>query len=270
MNVCQEFQKQQEFLQASMSQKSQYRYNPPFIIIWGGVPTNYHAEVINPTSTDPDAIVPGLMAIGEGACVSVHGANRLGTNSLLDLVVFGRSAALRAAELIKPERSRPVLPASISDASIERFDKLRHAKGKIKVGELRQRMQRAMQTYCTVFRTADILQKGIREMESMVESSKFIGLADQSLIWNSNLVEALELKNLLEQSMVTLYSALAREESRGGHARDDFPERNDTEWLKHSVAWLQGPKEVKIGYRPVHMYTLTKEVSVVPPKKRVY
>jgi succinate dehydrogenase / fumarate reductase flavoprotein subunit len=235
----------------------------------GGVPTNYHAEVINPKSHDADAVVPGLMAIGEGACVSVHGANRLGTNSLLDLVVFGRAAALRAAELIKPHSARRIIPEAVSEEIIGRFDEMRHRKGTVKVGELRQRMQKTMQTYCTVFRTEEVLRKGIREMESVSESLKFIGLTDRSLIWNSNLVEALELKNLIEQSLVTLHSALARQESRGGHARDDFSERDDVNWLKHSVAWLKG-KEVKMGYRPVHMYTLSKDVPVVAPKKRVY
>jgi succinate dehydrogenase / fumarate reductase, flavoprotein subunit len=236
----------------------------------GGIPTNYHAQVINPRESDVDAVVPGLMAVGEGACVSVHGANRLGTNSLLDLVVFGRAAALKAAELIKPGTPHRSLPKDAGHGAIERLDRLRFSSGKLKASEIRKRMQKAMQDYCTVFRTKDTLQDGLKEIQSTVESLKFIGLTDKSLIWNSDLVEALELENLLPQCVVTLESALARSESRGGHARDDYPDRDDQNWLKHSVGWMETPTKARMGYRPVHLYTLSKDVEVIPPKPRVY
>jgi succinate dehydrogenase / fumarate reductase flavoprotein subunit len=236
----------------------------------GGIPTNYHAQVINPRPDDPDAVVPGLMAIGEAACVSVHGANRLGTNSLLDLVVFGRAAALKAAELIKPNSPPKRLPANAGEAAIARLERLRQSSGQLKTGEIRLQMQKTMQTYCPVFRTEEHLRKGLEEMQKIVDSVKLIGLTDRSMIWNTDLVEALELENLLGQCMVTLESALARHESRGGHARDDFPERDDAKWLQHTVGWLKGNQQVKLGYRPVHMYTLTGEIDVIPPKTRIY
>lgn len=237
----------------------------------GGVPTNYHAEVICPKDGDTEKVVPGLMAIGEGACVSVHGANRLGTNSLLDLVVFGRAAALRAAELVKPGQPHAPLPESASEKVIQEFDAVRQSKGSLKVGELRQRLQKTMQNHCAVFRTQEVLDKGIKEVEKVVEAYKDLSLSDTSLIWNTELMEALELKNLIQQSFVTLSSAAARHESRGGHARDDFPDRDDEKWMKHTVAWLEEKKNaVRLDYRPVHMYTLTDEVEVIPPKPRVY
>jgi len=237
----------------------------------GGIPTNYKAEVISPNSNNKEAIVPGLMAIGEAACVSVHGANRLGTNSLLDLVVFGRSAAIRASELIKPGSSHPVLPDYITDKIIDDFDHIRHFKGSLKVGELRQKMQRIMQNHCAVFRTKEILDEGVHKISDILESYSDLSLFDSSLIWNTELVEALELRNLIQQSVVTLHSASARKESRGGHARDDYPERDDDNWMKHTVSWLDDKSnKVKLDYRPVHMYTLTDEVEVVPPKPRVY
>ncbi|MBA4749363.1 MAG: succinate dehydrogenase flavoprotein subunit [Alphaproteobacteria bacterium] len=236
----------------------------------GGIPTNYHAQVINPKQNDPEAVVPGLMAVGEAACVSVHGANRLGTNSLLDLVVFGRAAALKAAELIKPGTPHRPFAENAGQSALDRLDRLRFSSGKLKTSDIRKRMQKAMQEHCTVFRTKEILEEGLREIQGTVESLKFIGLTDRSMVWNSDLVEALELENLLPQCVATLESALAREESRGGHARDDYPDRNDDRWLKHSVAWLESPIKARLGYRPVHMYTLTNEVDVVPPKPRVY
>ncbi len=236
----------------------------------GGIPTNYHAEVVNPTKKDPEATVPGLMAIGEAACVSVHGANRLGTNSLLDLVVFGRAAAIRASEIITPGAKHKPLPAFAGQKSLDRLDRLLSASGSLKVGQLRQRAQKIMQTHCTVFRTEEILEKGFSEMTKARAATNELGLSDRSLIFNTELVEALELENLLEQSLVTLASAKARKESRGGHARDDFPDRDDENWLTHSVAWLGEKSKVTLGYRPVHMKTLTDEVDVIPPMKRVY
>jgi succinate dehydrogenase / fumarate reductase flavoprotein subunit len=237
----------------------------------GGIPTNYKAEVISPKSGDSENVVPGLMSIGEAACVSVHGANRLGTNSLLDLVVFGRSAAIRAAELVTPGDSHPDLPDFVTEKIVGEFDKVRQLKGSMKVGELRQKLQKVMQNHCAVFRTEKVLDKGINEVSEVTDAYGDLSLFDSSLIWNTELVEALELRNLIQQSVVTLHSAIARKESRGGHARDDYPNRDDDNWMKHTVSWLDDKgNKVKLDYRPVHMYTLTDEVEVVPPKPRVY
>ena len=235
----------------------------------GGIPTNYHGEVINPTPSDPDRVVPGLMAIGEAACVSVHGANRLGTNSLLDLVVFGRAAAHRAADLVQPDTLHKPLAASASEGAVARLDRIRNAKGPLKAGEIRRYMQKTMQNECAVFRTASTLAEGVRKIDGIAASMKDIGINDRSMIWNTDLVEALELDNLLAQAVVSLHSAENRTESRGAHAREDFPERDDKDWMKHTVSWLDGGT-VRLGYRPVHMYTLSNEVEVFPPKKRVY
>lgn len=235
----------------------------------GGVPTNHMAEVINPTKDNPEQVVPGLMAIGEGACVSVHGANRLGTNSLLDLIVFGRAAAYRAKEIVDKESSVKPLNPSDGEASIEKLDKLRNAKGSLKTSEIRTNMQRTMQNHCAVFRTEKLMKEGITKLNDVVSSYEDIQLNDRSMIWNSDLVEALELENLLQQSVVTIESALNRNESRGAHAREDFPDRDDKNWMKHTMAYLKDTK-VTFKYRPVHMYTLTDEVEVFPPKKRVY
>jgi succinate dehydrogenase / fumarate reductase flavoprotein subunit len=235
----------------------------------GGIPTNYHGEVLRPTESEPDAIAPGLMAVGESACVSVHGANRLGCNSLLDIVVFGRAAAHRAVELVRPGTPHAPLANGVETA-LDRFDAVRHSTGPRKTGAVRTEMQRIMQNNCPVFRTADALQEGVDKIDAAARSFADVGITDRSLIWNSDLVEALELRNLLEQAVVTLHSANARQESRGAHAREDFPERDDATWLKHTLAWLDGDCDVTLGYRPVHLNTLSNEVQTFPPKARSY
>ncbi|MBX9696657.1 MAG: succinate dehydrogenase flavoprotein subunit, partial [Alphaproteobacteria bacterium] len=235
----------------------------------GGIPTNYHAEVIDPKDGNPDAVVPGLMAIGESACVSVHGANRLGTNSLLDLVVFGRAAALRAASLIKPDSRHKPFAEGAGDSALMRLDRLRHADGTRNVGVVLKDMQKTMQAHCAVFRREDVLEEGIKKLQKVNESMHDLKLNDRSLIWNTDLVEALELDNLMGQSFATLHSALNRTESRGGHARDDYPNRDDKNWLVHSLAWWDGVKS-KFSSRPVHLNTLTDEVKTIEPKARVY
>lgn len=236
----------------------------------GGIPTNYHGEVVTLTNGNPDAVVPGLMAIGEAGCVSVHGANRLGSNSLLDLVVFGRAAAHRAKELVKPGKKVGNLPSHATDYILQRFDKIRHANGTLPTSEIRGSMQRIMQTHAAVFREEESMQQGSKKIHQAWQSYDDLKVSDRSLIWNSDLVEALELDNLLSQAVVTMNSALNRKESRGAHARDDYTERDDENWMKHSLAWLDGKGQVKIDFRPVHMETLTNDVAPVPPKKRVY
>jgi succinate dehydrogenase / fumarate reductase flavoprotein subunit len=236
----------------------------------GGIPTNYRGEVIRPTDGDPDAVVPGLMAVGEAACVSVHGANRLGCNSLLDIVVFGRAAAHRAVEVVRPGTAHPPLHNGAGEPAITRLDRIRHAKGGRKTAEIRVEMQRTMQNNCAVFRTAAVLRDGVDKIDRVAKSFADLAIADRSMIWNSDLMEALELQNLLEQAVVALHSAENRTESRGAHARDDFPERDDQNWLKHTVAWLDGDGKVTLGYRPVHLNTLSNEVQPFPPKARSY
>jgi len=234
-----------------------------------GIPTNYNAEVVTLKDGDPDTIVPGLMAIGEAACVSVHGANRLGSNSLLDLIVFGRSAAKRCAEIIKPGTLHTPLKEGACDKALSRFDRIRYAKGTEKTADIRLKMQTTMQNHASVYRTGEILDKGVIEIEKIRASFNNVKVEDSSLIWNTDLVETLELDNLLDQAFVTIKAAANRTESRGGHAREDYPDRDDKDWMKHSLLWLADDK-VKIDYRPVHMYTLSDEVEVIPPKKRVY
>jgi succinate dehydrogenase / fumarate reductase flavoprotein subunit len=235
----------------------------------GGIPTNHLGEVLCPTAHNPEQVTPGLMAIGEAACVSVHGANRLGANSLLDLIVFGRAAALRAREIVSKEmRVKPLRPQD-GEAEIAKFDRLRHSKGSLKTAEIRLMLQRAMQTHCSVFRTKEHLKEGIQKIKEIASRYQDIQVNDSSLIWNSDLVEALELENLIQQSLVTIHSALNRTESRGAHAREDYPERDDVNWMKHTIAFLQGDK-VAFTYRPVHLYTLSPDVDVIPPQRRVY
>ncbi|MCE0743939.1 succinate dehydrogenase flavoprotein subunit [Acetobacter sicerae] len=236
----------------------------------GGIPTNIHGEVVCPTDDNPDAVVPGLMAVGEAACVSVHGANRLGTNSLLDLIVFGRAAAKRAAEIVKPTDFVKPLPAGAGENALDRLDALRYAKGGTRVSELRDRLQRDMQMHAAVFRTEESLKEGCDKIQDIWKAKGDLSVADRSLIWNSDLMEALEFENLLANATVTLESGLVRHESRGAHARDDYPDRDDKEWMKHSVSWLDDKGGTNMTYRPVHMKTLTDEVQVFPPKKRVY
>jgi succinate dehydrogenase / fumarate reductase flavoprotein subunit len=236
----------------------------------GGVPTNYHGQAVTLKDGDPDSEVPGLMAIGEAACVSVHGANRLGSNSLLDLVVFGRAAAKRAALDIKAGASHPPLKDIATDKILDRFDRLRYANGTEPTAKLRLDMQRIMQNYAAVFRTGEVLDDGVEKLKEVWDAFQNVKVSDRSLIWNTDLVETLELDNLLANAMVSICSAANRKESRGAHAREDYPDRDDKDWLKHTLSSLDDKGNVTFEYRPVHMYTLTDEVDVVPLKKRVY
>jgi succinate dehydrogenase / fumarate reductase flavoprotein subunit len=236
----------------------------------GGIPTNYHGEVLNPTNDNPDAIASGLMAIGECACSSVHGANRLGTNSLLDLVVFGRAASIKAAELIRPGQPLKALAPDSADQAIDRLDRIRNSNGCTRTSEIRLAMQQVMQNNAAVFRNSKVLAEGVRNIDSINTSLSDIQLSDRSMIWNSDLVEALELENLMACSLATIYSAEARKESRGAHAHEDFPERDDQNWMKHSLAWASNNGKMSMSYRPVHTWTLTNEVDYIVPKARVY
>ncbi len=236
----------------------------------GGIPTNHHGEVVTLKDGDPDTVIPGLLAIGEAACVSVHGANRLGSNSLLDLIVFGRAAAIRCSQTITAAAPHKPLPASACDPALARLDRLRYAKGSLPTARVRDKMQNTMQANASVFRTGPVLKEGIEKLTEVWASFSDIQVTDRSMIWNTDLVETLELENLLSQAMVSIKSAHNRTESRGAHAREDYPERDDANWMKHTLAWINAKGDVTFDYRPVRMHTLTDEVDAFPPKPRVY
>ncbi|MDZ4376202.1 MAG: succinate dehydrogenase flavoprotein subunit [Phenylobacterium sp.] len=237
----------------------------------GGIPTNFYSEVVTRAGDDPDKVVPGLMAVGEAACVSVHGANRLGSNSLIDLVVFGRSAALRAADTIKAGATQVELKPAMTDGHLARLDRFRNASGGTSTAELRLEMQMAMQEDAAVYRTSDALTSGVERMKVVNAKRPDLKVSDRSMIWNSDLMETLELDNLIGQALVTVTGAENRKESRGAHAHEDFPDRDDTTWMKHTLTWLDDATgAVKIDYRPVHDYTMTTDIAPFPPKARVY
>ncbi|MEJ8570180.1 succinate dehydrogenase flavoprotein subunit [Microbaculum marinum] len=237
----------------------------------GGIPTNYHGEVLTKRGDDPDAIVPGLMAIGEAACVSVHGANRLGSNSLIDLVVFGRAAGMRCAETIQPGEKHADLPRDAGQNSLERLDRFRFADGDTPTAQLRLRMQKTMQSNCAVFRTGEVLSEGKDLIHDVWRAEDSIHVTDRSLVWNTDLVETLEYDNLIALAVVTMEGAVNRTESRGAHAREDYPDRDDQDWMKHTLAWADNAtREVRIDYRPVHSYTMSNDIQYIEPKVRVY
>ena len=236
----------------------------------GGIPTNHLTEVVNLKNGNHDTVVPGLMAVGEAACASVHGANRLGGNSLIDLVVFGRAAAHRAAETVQMGSAHKPLPKDAGDATLARLDQVRHANGGMNTGAIRDSMQKTMQKHATVFRDGPLLDAGITAMGDVTGSMPDIKIADRSMVWNSDLIEALELQNLMAQAVATVHSASYRTESRGAHAREDYPERDDENWMKHTLVWVDDRYDVTLDPRPVHYFTLSNEVEVIPPAKRVY
>ena len=235
----------------------------------GGIPTNYHGEVLTKEGTDTDKVVPGLMAIGEAGCVSVHGANRLGSNSLIDLVVFGRAAGLRCAEILDASEPVPEFKNGAGQKALDRLDHFRHASGGTPTAELRLEMQKVMQNNAAVFRTGEVLEEGQQKIRGVQSGLPDVNVTDRTMIWNTDLVETLEFDNLIAQAMVTMDSAANREESRGAHAREDFPERNDDEWMKHTIAWYEDG-DTDIDYRPVHTWTMSNDISYIEPKKRVY
>ncbi|PZU73088.1 MAG: succinate dehydrogenase flavoprotein subunit, partial [Sphingomonas sp.] len=240
----------------------------------GGIPCNYHGEVVRLKDGNPDSVVPGLFAVGEAACVSVHGANRLGSNSLIDLVVFGRATGLRLKDTLKPNTSHDALPKGSEELSLSRLDHFRNAKGGTPTAKLRAEMQKTMQRHCAVFRDSALLAEGVTKIDGIYQGMQDVGIADRSLIWNTDLVETLELDNLIGQAVVTMKSADNRKESRGAHMHEDFPERDDANWMKHTIATFDGwggkGGAVSIDYRPVHDYTLTDDIEYIKPKKRVY
>jgi succinate dehydrogenase / fumarate reductase flavoprotein subunit len=236
----------------------------------GGIPCNVHGEVVTLKDGNPDSVVPGLMAVGEAACVSVHGANRLGSNSLLDLVVFGRAAAHHCGRTVQPGTTHKPLPKDAGDLAVSRLDKFRNANGTRRTAEIRLDMQRVMQNHAAVFRAGESLAEGVQKLGAVHQSFAEVQVADRSLVWNTDLIETLELDNLLGQAVATMHSAENRKESRGAHAREDYKERDDREWLKHTLAWVDGQGRVSIDYRPVHLNTLTSDVEPVPPKARTY
>jgi succinate dehydrogenase / fumarate reductase flavoprotein subunit len=236
----------------------------------GGIPCNYHGEVVTMKNGDPNCVVPGLMAVGEAACVSVHGANRLGSNSLLDLVVFGREAGRHAASIVKPGTSHRPLPKEAGDLAISRLDKFRNADGSRTTAQIRLEMQKVMQSDAAVFRTGSSLQEGCEKLAKTVDSFADVKTSDRGLIWNTDLIETLELDNLLGQAVATIQSAENRKESRGAHAREDFKDRDDTHWLKHTLCWVDEKGKATIDYRSVNLHTLTSDVEPIPPKARTY
>ena len=236
----------------------------------GGIPTSFHGEVIAPRGGNPEAVVPGLFAVGEAACVSVHGANRLGSNSLLDLIIFGRAAARRCAEIVKPGAGHRPLPADAAEPALARLDRFRRAQGSRPTAAIRLEMQRIMQSDAAVFRTGETLRKGMARLAQTFASMADVRVSDRSLIWNTDLVETLELDNLLMQATATIASAENRTESRGAHAREDFPARDDEHWLKHTLVWVDAGGRTRFDYRPVHLNTLSGEVETIAPKARTY